>query len=153
MAEALPYMGVEPEYTEEEIAKMDRTTPNVIGKKVTVAQTMLTNSSLKYQVVGSGETVIKQVPDKGENIPKNGTVVLYTEENKLSQSATVPDFSGMTMSQANVAAANARINIQMSGLGTNGGEAKASSQSVKAGEKVSLGTVVKVDFVYQDNIR
>ncbi|NLN81333.1 MAG: PASTA domain-containing protein [Clostridiales bacterium] len=152
MAEALPYLGVEPKYTDEEKAAMDRTTPNVTGKKVSVAQTMLKNSDLKYQVVGSGETVIKQVPAKGESIPRYGTVVLYTEEGTLSQTTTVPDFKGMTMNQANIAAANHKINIQMNGLGMSSSEAKASTQSIEAGKKVPLGTVVKVNFVYEDRI-
>jgi stage V sporulation protein D (sporulation-specific penicillin-binding protein) len=152
MAEALPYLGIEPAYTEEEKAAMDRTTPNVTGKKVAVAQTMLANSNLKYQVVGNGETVLKQVPEKGEIIPKYGTVVLYTEEGKLSQTTIVPDFKGKTMNQANIAAANARLNLQISGLGLDSSEAKADSQSIEAGKEVPLGTVVKVSFVYQDEI-
>ena len=152
MAEALPYLGVEPVYTDEEIASMERTTPDVMDKEVSTAQTMLTNSELRYKVVGSGSTVIKQVPGKGETIPKNGIVVLYTEEGELSRTTTVPNFSGMTLAQANVAAANANINIQMSGLGLESGEAKASTQSIAEGTSVPLGTVVEVDFLYQDAI-
>ncbi|MDD3692763.1 MAG: penicillin-binding transpeptidase domain-containing protein [Oscillospiraceae bacterium] len=152
-SEALPYLGVEPKYTEEEIAAMDRTTPSVKGKKVSVARTMLSNLNLQCHVVGNGDTVIKQVPDKGESIPRNGTVVLYTDETELSKTTVVPDFTGKTMSQANIAAANARINIQISGLGLESGEAKASKQSIEAGQQVPLGTVVKVDFVYEDQIR
>ncbi len=152
MAETLPYLGVEPVYTDEEIAAMERTTPDVKGKEVAVAQSMLTNSELRYKVVGSGSTVVKQVPDKGETIPKNGMVVLYTDENELSKTTTVPNFSGMTLAQANVAAANANVNIQMIGLGLESGEAKASSQSIAEGTSVALGTVVKVNFIYQDSI-
>lgn len=152
MAEALPYLGVEPVYTDEEIASMERTTPDVMDKEVSTAQTMLANSELRYKVVGSGSTVIKQVPGKGETIPKNGIVVLYTEEGELSRTTTVPNFSGMTLAQANVAAANANINIQMSGLGLESGEAKASTQSIAEGTSVPLGTVVEVDFLYQDAI-
>ena len=152
MAEALPYLGVEPVYTDEEIAAMERTTPDVKGKEVAAAQSMLTNSELRYKVVGSGSTVVKQVPDKGETIPKNGMVVLYTDENELSKTTTVPNFNGMTLAQANVAAANANVNIQMIGLGLESGEAKASSQSIAEGTSVALGTVVKVNFIYQDSI-
>jgi len=152
MSEALPYLGVEPAYTEEEKAAMDRTTPDVTGKKVSVAQNMLANSNLKYQVVGNGDTVLKQVPEKGETIPKNGTVVLYTEEGKLSQTTIVPDFRGKTMNQANIAAANAKLNLQISGLGINSSDAKAESQSIEPGKEVPLGTVVKVSFVYHDQI-
>ena len=153
MAEALPYLGIEPQYTKEEIAAMDRTAPNVTGKKVTVAQTMLTNSGLQSHVVGSGETVLRQVPDKGESIPKNGMVVLYTDENNLSKTTIVPDFAGKTMGQANLTASNANLNIQMSGLKTDGGESRAAGQSIEAGKHVPLGTVVKVNFVYSDEIR
>ena len=152
MTDALPYLGVEPMYTEEEIASMERTTPDVTGKEVSTAQAMLQNSELRCKVEGSGTTVLKQVPDKGEIIPKNGMVVLYTEETNLSKTTQVPDFKGMTLSQANVAAANAKVNIQMTGLGLESGEAKASGQSVAAGESVPLGTVIKVDFVFEDNI-
>jgi stage V sporulation protein D (sporulation-specific penicillin-binding protein) len=152
MSEALPYLGIEPVYTEEEKAAMDRTTPNVTGKKVSVAQSMLANSNLKYQVVGNGDTVLRQVPEKGEVIPKNGTVVLYTEEGKLSETTVVPNFIGKTMSQANIAAANARLNLQIGGLGLHSSEAKADSQSIEPGKKVPPGTVIKVSFVYEDQI-
>ncbi len=152
MMEALPYLGVEPKYTKEEIAAMERTTPNVTDKKVSVAQTLLTNSNLRYHVVGSGETVIKQIPEKGESIPKDGRVVLYTDENELSKTTIVPDFKGKTMGQANLSASNANLNIQMSGLNTDSGEAKAAGQSIEAGKRVPLGTVIKVNFVYTDEI-
>lgn len=152
MSEALPYLGIEPKYTKEEQAAMNRTTPDVTNKAVSVAQTMLTNVSLKYKVVGGGATVIRQVPDKGESIPKNGMVVLYTDEQALSKTTTVPNFVGLTLSQANVAAANANVNIQISGLDLESGEAKASTQSIAVGTSVEPGTVVKVDFVYSDQI-
>lgn len=151
MADALPYLGVEPKYTEEEIAEMERTTPDVKDKEVATAQLMLQNSDLQCKIVGTGSTVVKQVPDKGASIPKNGMVVLYTEENDLAKTTVVPDFSGMTLSQANIAAANANVNIQMNGLKLSGGEAKASSQSIAKGEQVPLGTVVKVDFIYDSS--
>ena len=152
LADSLPYLGVEPKYTEQEKAKLERTTPDVTGKTVSVAQSMLSNSNLQYKVVGSGGSVLKQVPAKGETIPKDGMVVLYTEEAQMSKTTIVPDFKGKTMSQANVAAANANVNIQISGLGLESGEAKAASQSIEAGKSVPLGTVVKVEFVYQDRI-
>ena len=70
----------------------------------------------------------------------------------MSKTTAVPDFSGMTLAQANVAAANANINIQMIGLELDSGTAKAASQTVSPGEQVPLGTVVKVSFVYEDSI-
>ncbi|MCI9415293.1 MAG: PASTA domain-containing protein [Clostridiales bacterium] len=158
LADALPYLGIEPVYTEEELANMNRTTPDVKDKEVSAAQNMITNSSLNYTVVGTGSTVLRQVPEAGSSIPKNGTVVLYTEESGAEKKAVVPDFNGKTLSQANQAAAAANINLQISGVmsgadnvGTQG-EAKGGSQNIAAGTEVEPGTVVEVKFIYEDNI-
>ena len=154
MADTLPYLGIEPVYTEEELANMSRTTPDVTDKEVSVAENTIANSSLQSKVVGSGSTVIRQVPEAGTTIPKNGTVVLYTEDS-TPQKAVVPDFKDKTLSQANQAAVNAGINLQISGLTVNDGsdgEAKGGSQSIPAGTEVEHGTVVEVEFLYEDNI-
>lgn len=154
LADALPYLGIEPVYTEKELANLNSTTPGVTGKSVATARTMVENSGLTCTVVGSGETVIKQVPESGKPIPKNGSVVLYTDDGSLNTTATVPKFENMTLSQANKAAASAGVNLLIAGLNTdNSGEAYASSQSIEAGQKVPKGTVVTVNFIYRDEIR
>ena len=152
--DALPYLGIEPKYTEEELANLSRTTPKLEGDSLSVAENKLANLDLKSKVVGSGSSVVKQVPEAGQSIPKGGTVVLYTDEDSTSKTAKVPDFKGMTMVQANNAAVGAGLNIQLSGLSNSGGgtEAKAVGQSIMAGTEVSPGTVVTVEFVYEDNI-
>lgn len=146
---SLPYLGVEPKYTAEETAAMSRQTPAVVDKALNVAENTLRNSDLKANVVGSGSTVIRQVPEAGQPIPKGGTVVLYTDEGSMSKTTAVPDFKGKTLAQANQAAANAGLNITFSGVGLDSKEVKASEQSIAANEKVPLGTVVTVKFVYE----
>lgn len=155
MTEALPYLGIEPVYTEEERAALNRSTPDVTGKTVSVAQTMIQNSSLQSKVVGGGDTVIKQVPEKGESIPKNGIVVLYTSEDSLNKTTKVPNFKGMTVSQAKQAAETYQINLKMDGLQSDTGDAVAtvSEQSVAEGTSVTLGEIITVTFVYKDEIR
>ena len=67
----------------------------------------------------------------------------------------VPDFKDKTLSQANQAAVNAGINMQISGLTVgdeSGTEAKGGNQSIPAGTEVEPGTVVEVEFLYEDNI-
>ena len=151
LKDILPYMGVEPNYTEEEIAGLDRSVPQVTGNKVSVAATTLGNASLSYKTVGKGDTVIRQIPQSGSTIPKGGTVWLYTDESTV-QPATVPDFTGMTVAQVNQAAKAAGINVVLSGISTTGGVAAASQQSVTAGEQIPKGTVVTVEFAYKDSI-
>lgn len=47
MSEILPYLGVEAKYTEEELAKLDTSTPDVLGKNVQEAQNTLQSAELE----------------------------------------------------------------------------------------------------------
>ena len=146
----LPYMGIEPEYTTEELSKLSRTTPNIEGNAVAAAQTKLANLGLKATIVGSGNTVVKQIPAAGQQIPAGGSVLLYTEETD-EVTVTVPDFTGKSLTQVNALAANFGLNVQVQGLSVGGGTAATSnSQSIAAGKKVPKGTVVSVHFLYND---
>ncbi len=151
LKDILPYLGVEPNYTAEEIAGLDRTVPNVVGATVSAAQTTLKASTLTAQTIGNGSTVIKQVPASGTSVPKGGTVWLYTD-NRETQTTTVPDFTGMSVAQTTQAARAAGINVLLSGISTTDGTPAATRQSVKAGETVAKGTVVTVEFTYTANI-
>ncbi len=151
LKDILPYMGIEPNYTEEEIAGLDRSVPQVTGNKVSVAATTLGNASLTYKTVGKGDTVVRQIPESGTSVPKGGTVWLYTDESELVM-ATMPDFTGRTVAQVNQAAKAAGVNVVLSGISTTGGTATASQQSATPGQKVPKGTAVTVEFTYIDNI-
>ena len=96
--------------------------------------------------------VLDQIPYEGNSIPKDGTVVLYTDSASLEERVTVPDFSGMTLSEANDAAANSGVQITLSGAAANGTNVIAHSQSVEAGESVKPGTVVDVTFIELDQV-
>ena len=76
----LPYLGIEPRYTEKELAELNRTVPRVTSMTTAEAENSLKTKSLKSQVVGEGVTVIRQIPESGSSIPKDGTVWLYTDE-------------------------------------------------------------------------
>ncbi len=153
LAATLPYLGIEPVYTAEEQANLNATAPSVEGKEVSTARTMVENSGLTCTVIGSGTTVLKQVPEGGQSIPKNGTVVLYTDDGSLEKTVKVPNFKGMTLSQANQAAASAGVNLLITGLASGStGDPTASTQSVAYGTSVPRGTVVTVEFIYSDTI-
>lgn len=153
MEEILPYLGVERKYTEEEMEKLDVSTPDVIGKKLDVAKAALQKVELKYKIYGDGDTVLRQIPESGKSIPQNGTVVLMTDEESNTKQVTVPDLTGLTLSRANSVAAEAGINITVSGAALTGGKAQSHSQSIKAGEKVAPGTVVNVGFIELDQVQ
>ena len=65
--------------------------------------------------------------------------------------ATVPNFEGMTISQANDAAASAGVNVSFMGTGLGGSTVRAYKQSVEAGKSVEGGSVVTVYFRSNEN--
>ncbi|MBQ4612071.1 MAG: PASTA domain-containing protein [Clostridia bacterium] len=146
----LPYMGIEPEYTTEELANLSRVTPNLENNSVASANTKLANIGLKATVIGNGSTVLKQIPAAGQSIPAGGTVLLYTDDTE-NITVTVPDFTGKSVTQVNTLASSLGLNVRIQGLSVGGGtSAESSAQSVAAGTVVPKGTVVQVNFLYND---
>lgn len=150
MTDILPYLGLEPQYTKEELEKLAIAVPDTVGTEVSAAKGKITTAGLTYRVVGSGTTVTRQLPESGSSIYKNGTVILYTDDTS-EQTATVPQLVGLTATEANEAATNAGLNIEFSGNTTSAG-LKAVRQSVAAGETVAAGTIVTVYFVDENAV-
>ena len=144
MADVLPYLGYEPSYTEEELKKLAIEVPDTVGLGVDDAKGKLTTAKLQYKIVGSGEKVIRQLPEAGNKVISGGVVMLYTEQSE-NTTVTVPDFRGLTATEANTAAANAGVNIEFSGNTATGG-LKAYNQSVAPGTSVEAGSIITVYF-------
>ncbi len=146
LADVLPYMGIEPQYTQEQLEETTTSTPNVTDKDIHDAQSILRIAGLKYRQVGSGTTVLRQVPGYQEPIPKDATVVLYTEENVVDGKVLVPNVVGMTAGQANKEITNAGLNYAMMGSGIEGTSSPVIAQNPLAGIEVEKGTIVTVEF-------
>lgn len=146
LEQVLTYMGVERSYTDEEMELLVETAPLLTGKTVSEAKAAVSGQELTVKVIGSGDTVIAQYPDAGRDIPSDGIIVAYTEEDNVSETVTVPDFTGCTVSQANKLAVNSGLNIKISGSSLNSGTVYAYKQSVAAGESVSMGEIITVSF-------
>lgn len=144
MTDILPYLGYEPQYSAEELAKISVSVPDVTGEEIAAAKTKINSMKLSYKVIGSGGTVLKQLPQAGSSVYNGGTVILYTEESE-NQTATVPNLTGLTASEVNAAAAASGINVEFSGSVTSP-TVKSYSQSINAGESVPLGQIVTVYF-------
>ena len=147
MAEILPYLGVEPSYSAEELLGMDTTVPNVIGSTVEQAKEKLKERALSYKIVGDGDTITDQTPAGGAIIPGKSTVILYASAAKPTDKCVVPHLLGKTPSEANTAATAAGLLIRFSG--TTGSESSAIrvlSQSIDEGTEVDAGTVITVQL-------
>lgn len=145
MESTLKYLNVAPQYTEQELKSVTKTTPDLVGQSVSNARVKAANSGLSVKVVGSGKTVISQVPSSGQSVPDGGVVIVYTENEDKQQTAVVPDFKGMTASAVSSKASEVGINVVLSGPVSQAG-AVAYNQSVAAKTKVSYGSSVTVYF-------
>lgn len=150
LKEALPYLGYYPEYTKEELEALGVTLPSVEGESVSIAKETLEALSLSVTVVGSGENVVAQVPARSSSIPRNGRVVLYTEENYETEYTTVPNIIGYGLSDVNAILTNADLNFKVGDGAANHSGAVAYSQNYAEGNIVPKGTIIEVTFVIKD---
>ena len=146
LADVLPYLGIEPEYTDEELAKLEINLPNYRGLSLDEAIMRLSEAGLSYEIVGTGNSIVNQVPPAKSTLSKdNGLVILYTSEVSEERNATVPNILGMTAAEANKALAKAGFNIHLEGA-LNGSGAVVMTQSIAAGTVAPKGTVITVDI-------
>ena len=147
MSEVLPYLGVEPSYSAEELLGMDTTVPNVIGMSVEEAKAKLKDRALSYKIVGDGETITDQTPAGGAIIPGKSSVILYVGEEKSTDKCVVPHLIGKTPSEANTTATAAGLLIRFSGTtGSESSSVRVLSQSIDEGTEVEAGTVITVQL-------
>lgn len=146
LGDILPYLGIEPNYTEEELLSMDMNVQNYRGLSLDRAKKLISDLGLKYEVVGTGDSVVKQVPSSGSRMSKeNGRIILYTENVEDAKDSVVPNVVGMTAEKANKALTDAGLNVKITGA-TIGSGAVVHSQSIPAGTVTSKGTVVSIEM-------
>ncbi len=146
LSDILPYLGVEPDYSDDEISAVNVATPDVVGLTEADAAEALKEKSLTYRVVGDGETVTDQIPVGGASVPGASEIVLYMGEEKPTDKITVPNFIGLSVAQANDTAANAGLYIQAKGTNKTDSNVTVTYQSVEAGVEVNRGTTITVEF-------
>lgn len=147
MADILPALGIEPDYTADELASADAAVPNVVGQTAADAKSRLEAAGFSCRTVGSGDTVTDQTPAGGAIVPNNATIVLYLGTEKPDSLCTVPNVVGQTAAAANRMLTDAGLILKVSGTtSTSSGNVKALSQNLEAGTEVEAGTVVTVQF-------
>lgn len=143
--QTLKYMNVEPVYSDEELAKLNASTPDVNGMSIAAAKESLSKQNFSARVVGNGDKVVSQYPAKGQSIPVEGVVVLYTQTGNVETTSTVPDLTGLSIGEANKRAVNSGYNIRISGA-SHDSEVVSYRQSVEKGTKAELGSTITVYF-------
>ena len=147
MSEILPYLGIEPVYSAEELQDVDTTVPNLKGLSVDEATERLKGRGFTFRVVGKGSEITNQTPAGGAVIPGKSTVVLYAGAKKPTAKSIVPALVGKTAAEANVAATNAGLFLRFTGTTAKASDTiRVLGQSEDVGAKVSAGTVIEVQL-------
>lgn len=152
MSEICPYLGIEAQYTEEELEYVDTVTGTYLTMNINEAKSQAEADGFEVYICGDGDSVLAQVPQSGSTIPRGGRVVLYTTNDSTKETVTIPDLVGYTVSQVNEVASEYNINVSFSGSVTTD-EVYSYSQSIDPGEEVLPGTVVTVYFGSEDEVR
>lgn len=152
LSEVLPYLGVEPIYTEEEMQYINVSMPYVKNMSVEEATAAIEDAGLKVKVVGDGNVVTEQLPAANAEVATGTEVVIYADSEKPTKTVTVPNLYGMTLSEAKAALDNQGLYIGISGTLPTNSSVVVQSQSVAKGTEVSYGSVISVTFVDQSKV-
>lgn len=149
MADILPYLGLEPEYSDSELQTMDRAVPDVMGLSIAEAQSKLAESGLSCRVIGSGGAVTSQLPAANSVIASGSEVLLYADAAPTG-GGSVPNLNGMTYSQAREALAAMGLFIGSDSSVTDADNQLVSGQDIRAGASAKAGTVITVTLYEND---
>ncbi len=121
ISQTLEYRGIAREYTADDIYLLKQTIeiPDLTGKTFDEARQVLG----ALQVTGTAgrsdladtDVIRSQVPAPGSKLRKNASVALYKEEQAPDNPVPIPDFTGLTVSEAARYASQCGLNILIQG--------------------------------------
>lgn len=150
MADILPYLGYEPEYTDAELENIDRPVPEVAGMSLAEAQRALTESGFKSRIIGEGDTVTDQLPRSGVVIASGSEVLLYAGQSPAPTQETMPDVRGLSYAEAVERLGDIGVYLSSGNSSTDAANLIVSGQSIAPGTAVEHGTVVDVTLYLND---
>lgn len=149
MSEVLPYLGVEPVYTEDESDRRELAVPRVVELSKEDAQAAAENAGLTCRFLGEGDTVSDQVPSAGVKIPSGSEMIIYLGgRTKTTEKVTVPNLIGQGPDEVKYRLQNNNLYLKRTGVATNKytWQTTAIKQNPAAGTEVNVGTVIEVEF-------
>ena len=138
LGEILPYLEVP-----KAEAPSAETVPDLEGLTLAEAKKEL---SFPYRTVGTGKTVLAQLPPAGERVPGDTQLLLYLEEPPDETTAEVPDFRGLSPAAAAQLAADAGLCLIPTGNPDFSLPLHAVAQTPAAGAEVPRGSAVQIQF-------
>ena len=146
LEDILPYLGVEADYTKQELYRVNVPMPDTVGLSIYEAQEKLKEANLECRIVGKGSKIISQLPAKGKPVPCYSTVLLYTDDTMTAEQVEVPSLYGLTVEETTKKLNDLGLYLQPKGTDLTAWHVLAANQSIAPGTKVDRGTTVTVTF-------
>lgn len=149
----LPYLGIKPNYSAEDIDHQQVEVCDFYNLTVDNAIELAKKIGINYEIIGFGERIISQTPQSGSVVyKKSGKIILYTEYLEPTH-GVVPSVVGMNAEKANSLLINNGFNIEIEGAMNFyvGSEATVVEQYPASGTSLKIGDVVKIKILFTDD--
>ena len=124
---------------------------DVTNMTTSKAKELLEDAGFNVTVSGevdSSTLITEQTPKAGVKLLDGANVFLYTENNSVKTSTSVPNFKGMSAAQAINSANSKDLNLVLNGTGVVISQDTASGSSVEIGSVITLNLSAELDGGY-----
>ncbi len=151
LGEVLPYMEI-PMNGENEHPTINIT--KYVDKTIEDATALITQTGLKYEIVGNGATVVEQIPASGTSVTDGGTVYLFTEFEEKHEQTKVPDINKKSVAYALSRIEKAGLNVRIMGAYSSAisGTPVVVDMDYEEGTSVDVGTLITLEIRYYEDI-
>ena len=150
LTDVLPYLGISPVYSDDELENLDVKIPILEGS-IDEAKATLDGLGMTYEVIGSGIEVVAQSPVTGTSVAKGGCVYLYTEAGNTAEYTTVPNLQYLSPETANETLTYNELNYVTRGASATRSDAIVNSQSIQPGTQVPKGTCIELELIVNED--
>ena len=112
----------------------DYTVPDFKNKKIEKVKTQLDSNKIHYIIIGGGDKVVKQTPEKNSTITTNDTIYLITNDNNIK----VPNVVGLSSKVAKDLLQQLGIKVKLDGVGYVTEQSIAESSDITEGLEITL---------------
>lgn len=144
LSDILPYIGVEAQYSEEEIENRDRGVPDVLDMTLEEAEKAFEDSGMRYRVIGDGDVITKQLPAAHSVIAAGSEIILYAGEKPSEAKEIMIDLTDYDYITARELLSQIGVFISTSSPVSSPDTQLVTSQNIPEGEEVEHGTIISV---------
>lgn len=126
------YFGTEKATTTDNV--IEYKIPSFVNKNIEKVKTTLSNNSMNYRIIGNGNKIIKQYPEKGEKVTNKDNIYLITNDNNY----TIPNVIGLSSKEATSILKLLGVKVKIEGSGYVTAQSIAEATPITNGMEITL---------------